>query len=230
MKCVFEIGSKSFILRPYQTSQEKELLLMSSFGNSSLDDALEVLGFEGSTEDLTENEKKAILYKYREISLGDEINVKFVCDNCKQGQDGVLMASDFVVPGIRDDADVKKLSEEFSEDRLHKYVDIPAEELDDLDIDVYDALVKRVRENQVNIDLVKSCDCVMCKTPKYFGLSSPSYIIEIMSDDDLMTLYQTYNFLNFFGRYTKSDVDGMFPFERSIFMGQIKKTREDMAT
>ena len=229
MKYTFELGSKKFVLFPYTTAQEKELLLMSSFGNHSLDDALELLGFAGDLTDLSEAEKKVLLYKYREISLGDEINVKFVCDKCKQGQDGVLMASDFVVPGIRNDDDVKKLSSEFTEENLHHYVDVPQEALDELDIDVYDALVRRVRENQVTIKLVKSCDCVMCGTPKYFDLSSPSYIIEIMSDDDLMTLYQTYNYLNFFGRYTKSDIDGMYPFERSIFMGQVNKTREDMA-
>ena len=54
------------------------------------------------------------------------------------------------------------------------------------------------------------------------------YIIEIMSDDTLMSLYKSYNFLIYFGHHTKEGVDSMYPFERSIFIGLLNKTKEDL--
>jgi hypothetical protein len=49
-----------------------------------------------------------------------------------------------------------------------------------------------------------------------------------MSEDSLMSIYQTYNDLTFFGKYTKQDIDTLYPFERTILISLLNKTREDM--
>ena len=225
MKVPFSIGEKNFEIEAYNTSQEKEILLASSFDVQEIDSIFEILNFK-TDEDLSEDEKKVILYKFREISLGDEIETKFVCDNCGQGNDGVIQANNFVVSGERNDEDIKKMFIPFNEDNMQDYID--GVDIDDLDINEYEELKNRIKLNQPNIDFIKGCDCLKCGSTKHLDIGSTKYIIEIMSEDTLMTLYQSYNFLTYFGHYSKTDVDTMYPFERSIFIGLLTKTKEDL--
>lgn len=221
----FELNGKTFEIKAYNTAQEKELLLLSSFGVDDLDKIFELLDFHDH-EDLTEDEKKVILYKFREISLGDEIDIKFTCDNCGQGNDAILEANNFAIPGKRNDHDIKKLHKVFKEEDMQDYVEF---DVDELDIEEYESLKQRIQDNQTSISFIKSAKCLKCGTQKNFNLGSPKYIIEIMSDDSLMTLYKSYNYLIFFGQYSKADIDSMYPFERSIFIGLLNKTKEDLA-
>jgi len=223
MKIPFEIGPKKFLIEPYRTYQEKDILLASSFGVTDFDRIFEILNFR-TTEDLSDDEKKAILYKHREISLGDEIDVKFKC-TCGQGGDGVLQANNFVIPAARNDLDVKKMNIPVLDSTLQMFVQ---DDVLELDIEEYNLLKKRVQDNQVSFDFIRSVKCMKCGAEKKFDLSSPEYIIEIMSDDSLMTLYKSYNFLTFFGHYSKEGIDSMYPFERSIFIGLLNKAKEDL--
>ncbi len=224
MKIPFEIGNKKFLLEPYRTHQEKDILLASSFDVKDYDRIFEIIGFKYNGY-LSDNEKKAILYKYREISIGDEVDVKFKCDNCGQGGEGVLEASNFAIPSKRNDEDVKKLDIPVHDTTLQHFVDF---DVDELDIDEFEELKDRVQDNQVTFDFIRTVKCMKCQTEKKFDLSTLDYIIEIMSDDTLMSMYKSYNFLIYFGHHTKEGVDSMYPFERSIFIGLLNKTKEDL--
>jgi hypothetical protein len=225
MNIPFELNGKIYNIKAYTTAIEKDILLLSSFDVNDLDSVLDVLGF-CDYKDLSEDEKKVILYKHREISLGDVVDVKFKCNSCGQGNDGELDAGNFAIPGKRNDKDIKKLNKEFHESNMQDYVDI---DVDELDIDEYELLKQRIIDNQTTISFIKEAKCLKCGTSNKFNLGSPEYIMEIMSDDSLMTLYKSYNFLIFFGHYSKSDIDNMYPFERSIFIGLLNKTKEDLA-
>lgn len=220
----FVLGEKEYRISAYNTSQEKEILLLASFGVYDLKKVFNILNFS-DYEGLSEDEMKVILYRHREISLGDEIDVRFKCDNCGQGNDTVLTASGFVIPGKRNDSDIKKLLKKFDEEKMQEYVDF---DVDDLDIDEYEKLRQRIIDNQMKIDFTRSANCMKCGTKKLFNIGDTKYIVDILSDDNLMSLYKAYNFLNFFGNYSKTDIDGMYPFERNIFIGLLKKTKEDM--
>lgn len=223
----FSIGDKTFTITPYCTKQEKELLLLSSFEQYDLDKALKILGFQTNYE-LTDDEKKVILYKYREISIGDEIDIRFVCDDCKFVNETKVEAKNFVIPGKRNDSDVKKFAKPFDEENMHEYVNLTKDDIENLDIDEYEALKQKIIENQVQISFVKEVNCLKCNKPKRFNLGATKYVIDVLSEDTLMTLYKAYNFLIFFGHYTKTDIDNMYPFERSIFIGLLTKTKEDL--
>lgn len=225
MKIQFPIGDRIFDINAYTTQQEKEILLLDSFGVNDIDQIFGVLGFK-TNYDLSIEEKKVILYKHREISIGDEVNIKFVCDKCKQANDSVLLASNFIKDQKRNDEDIKTFAKQFDEENMQEYVDI---NIDDLDINEYEELRQRIIDNQLIIDFTKSAHCLKCKNEKKFDMSNTKYIIEIMSDDTLMTLFKTYNYLNFFGHYSKLDIDSMYPFERSVFVGLLNKTKEDLA-
>lgn len=185
MKIPFSLNNQEYYLEPYKTSVEKDILLSSSFNVHDLDKVLDLLGFNAEYDSsiLSEDEKKVILYKYREISLGDEIEIKFTCDNCGQVNEGILPANDFAKPGKRNDPDIAKLSGEFSEDRMSEYVELSEDEIDDLDIDAYEELKQKIIDNQTTISFIKECSCLICGTKKPFDLGSPKYIVEIMSED-----------------------------------------------
>jgi hypothetical protein len=222
----YSIGSNTFKIEPYRTYQEKDILLSSSFGITDLDEILKIVNFKFPDIEITDDEKKVLLYKHREISLGDEIDIKFKCDECGQVNDGVLLANNFVSSGIRDDEHIKKINKNFSEKNMQEYVDV---DIDELDIEEYENLKQMIIDNQIKIDLSKSCKCLKCGSEKSFNIGESEYIIEIMSDDNLMSLYKSYNHLTFFGNYTKQDIDSMFPFERNIFIGLLNKTKEDLS-
>lgn len=221
----FELNNKRYNIEAYDTAKEKELLLMSSFGVDDIDEILKLLGFTELSE-LSNEEKKVILYKYREVSLGDEIDIKFTCDDCGQGNDAILEANNFVKAGKFNDSHIKKINGEFHEDNMNQYVDF---DVDDLDLDEYEELLQRIIDNQIEINFIKQAKCLKCGSEKNFDLGQTKYILEIMSDDSLMSLYKAYNFLVFFGHYSKQDIDSMYPFERSIFIGLLNKTKEDLA-
>ncbi len=225
MKIPFKLGDKTFYLNQYTTYQEKEILLLDSFDICDADAILNVLNFI-EIGALSLNEKKLLLYKFREISLGDEVNISFVCEKCKQGNDGVIEACNFIVPPKRNDSDISKIFQEVTEDNLYLYTDI---DLNELDILEYEKFKQRIIDNQSKINFVKTAKCLKCGTLKEFDLSSLKYIIEIMSDDTLMSLYKSYNNLIFFGHYSKEDIDGMYPFERNILEGLMNKSKEDLA-
>lgn len=225
----FEIGEKSFLVKPYITSQEKEILLLSSFNIDDLDRVLDILEYKSDFEiqDLSEEEKKVLLYKFREISLGDEVDIKFVCDKCKCPNENTLEANNFIVFSIRNDKDIKKINKKVTDENLQDFI-IGDTNVDELDLQDFEELKKRIQENQIQYNFIKKTKCLRCGTERSFDLSSNKYIIDIMSDDTLMSLYKTYNNMVFFGHYSKDDIDKMLPFERTILLGLLQKTKEEI--
>ena len=225
MKIPFNIGNTKFFLDQYKTHQEKDILIMLSFDIIDFDSIFKILNFKSNYE-LSDDEKKLILYKFREISVGDEVNIKFVCE-CGQVNENVLELNNFIQEAKRNDSDIKKLNKKITDDNLQDFL-VNDINTDELDIDEFEELKERIKQNQIHINFNKTSKCLKCNKLKLFDLSDTKYIMEIMSDDTLMTLYKTYNYLIFFGKYSKTDIDNMLPFERSIFAGLVNQTREDL--
>lgn len=226
MKIPFKISDQTFEIKPYTTEVEKNILLLVTMDNVSLDIALDTIGAE-NFQHLTDDQKKVLLYKYRELSIGDEVDIRFKCDKCGTPNETVIQATDFIIHPSRNDDDVKKLDVEVNDETIQEFVDI---DVDELDIDEYEEVLSRVKENQEKINFFKECKCIACSTPKIFDMSDEKYILDIMSEDNLMSLYKTYNHLIFFGNYSKIDIDSMYPFERTVFTGLLNKTKEELGT
>lgn len=221
-----EMYSKVYWLKPYTSSQEKDILIMLSFEVSEVDKYLDLLGFY-DYEDLSLEEKKVILWKIREISLGNEVNIKYTCEGCNQIVETVLNASDFLVSGTRNDTKIKKLKEEVNDETLHKFVDISQKDLDELSLDRYESLLKIVKQNQQSINFIREARCPSCGTHKSFNMGSLEYILDSLSDENLGSIYRVYSHLTYFGNYTKEDIDKMYPFERTIFIGLLHSIKNE---
>ena len=226
----FQLNSKKILIKPYTTETEKDLLIMSSFEIYDMDEILRVLGLEENLiKELTLNEKKVLLYKYREISIGDEITMKFKCSHCKQPNEGVIECKIFI-ENEEINHKYKQLDEIPNDENLHLFVNMTEEELENLDLDEYENLLKDVENSQIKYNFTKSCKCIKCKKDNIFDISNIKYILESLSEDTIMSIYRTYNDMCMFGNYNKKDIDSLYPFERTILIGLINKTREDMKT
>ena len=226
----FQLNSKKILIKPYTTETEKDLLIMSSFEIYDTDEILRVLGLEENLiKELTINEKKVLLYKYREISIGDEITMKFKCSHCKQPNEGIIDCKIFI-ENEEINHKYKQLDEIPNDENLHLFVNISKEELENLDLDEYENLLKDVENSQIKYNFTKSCKCIKCKKDNIFDISNIKYILESLSEDTIMSIYRTYNDMCMFGNYNKKDIDSLYPFERTILIGLINKTREDMKT
>jgi hypothetical protein len=222
----YTYSGKSFSLKPYITSQEKDFLLASTLGEPSLDDALRICEVHDDViSSLSKSEKIAMLWKLRELSVGDEIHLKFKCVHCNNGNENALRIDEIVEDSKITDERIVDNFNEFSEDNFQDFVNI---DLEELEIDEYEKLLEETKNTVTKFNFRKPIICQKCGKTNYYNINKPEFIIDNMSEDSLMSIYQTYNDLNYFGQYTKQDIDSLYPFERTILIGLLNKTREDL--
>ena len=226
IKVKHQYSGKLFNLVPFTTSQEKELLLLGTISEPNLDNALEICGIDTDTlATLSDDEKIAMLYKHREISVSDEVHLKFKCKFCEGGNENTLSISDTVISGNVTNPLIKDQFKRLTEDNFQDFLNV---NIDDLDIDEYEKLFAEAQNTVTKFDFRKPILCQKCGKTNHVRIDQPEFVVDNMSEDSLMSIYQTYNDLSFFGKYTKQDIDTLYPFERTILISLLNKTREDM--
>lgn len=220
-KVNFEYGNKKFKIQPFTTAQEKDILLLNNLDEENIDEALSIFGFEDDS--LTDYEKKALLYKFREISVGEVMPVSYKCTECKHPNESHISVENNIIPGNITDERIKDAFKPFSEENIQDFLNI---DIDDLDLDEYEELLKEVKNSVTKFDFIKEDKCLKCGSINYIDISNN--VVDCMSEDSLQSMYQIYNDLNFFGSYTKQDIDSLYPFERTILIALLNKTREEL--
>ena len=222
----YEYSGKKFELFPYCTSQEKDLLLLGAMESSNLDHALQICGIcDDTLSSLSDLEKTAMLYKLREISVGEDINLKFKCKHCNSGNENTLNIADIVTSSNIKNDNITDMFINLTEDTLPKFVNV---DVDELNIDEYEDLLKEVKESITKFKFVQHAVCQKCGLENPIRIDEPNFVIDNMSEDSLPSMYQTYNDMTFFGKYTKQDIDSLYPFERVILVSLLNRTREDL--
>jgi len=222
----YEYAAKQFSLKPYNTKQEKSLLLMNTIGNNNTASALEICGIKKDVVDsLTANERLAMLYKLREISVGSSINTKFTCCKCSAPNENVIDIENMVMPGNITNEHIIDALDELTDDNIQKFYKL---DIDELDIDEFEQVTKEINESTTKFSFDRPAICQQCTETNYINIKKDEFCINSLSEDTLISLYQTYSDLVFFGKYSLHDVDSMFPFERSILINILNKTREEL--
>jgi len=227
MKLKFKYSDRIVYLTPYNSKIERDILLYSSLSEElTLDGCLNILKDNIQCDfELTDTEKIIILYKLRSISIGEEIPIRFVCDNCNAVNEQDINISNLVQDSNITDSLIKDSYKELTEDNFQDFINI---DIDELDIDKYDELYERTKNEITKFNLSEFKTCHKCKNSIKIDFSSIKYVIENMSEDTLISLYQCTNDLIFFSHYTRDDVENMLPFERTIFIELLNKTRENL--
>jgi hypothetical protein len=227
MKIYFKYSNKTITIRPYNGKQEKEILLSLSLDEeSSVDSILHILkdNVDVDISTLSKLEKIVLLYKLRSISIGEDIPIKFTC-KCKMINEQVINVDSLVESSnIKNDIIIDQFTE-LNDDNFQDFISVDVSEMD---LEQYDSLYEETSKSITKFKMLQTKKCYKCNEEIVFDISNEKFIIDNLSEDSLMSLYQNTADLVFFGHYTKKDVDEMIPFERSIFTGILNKTRESL--
>ena len=230
MKIEFDALSQKIIIEPYKSWQEKELMLVSSYADieddSALDIGLDILKIPQSTiKSLTIQEKKALMYKFREVSVGETIEVKFVCKHCKIPNQATISIKNIIKKPI-------KKSESIID--LHR---LPIDENDlrtnffknanEMDYEQYEQIAYSIKDYLTYYDFNVKTNCINCKKQININLYNNKFIFDSMSYESIESLYKTYHSLIYFGHWNKLDIDNLYPFERLFFIGLLNKSIEE---
>lgn len=229
MKTSYKYGDKEIFISPYKTINERDILLyLTVDSNPKLEGAIDILKeyIHSDISDFTVNEKLLLLYKLRDISLGNEIPMRFACKSCGAPNEQIIDINNIIEDDVEPDDRIIQCYKELTDENFQDFINT---NIDELELDEYDALYEHVKNNIVNINLLQTRKCHKCKEDNIFDISDVKYTIENLSEDSLMSLYQTVNDMVFFSHYTKADIDNMIAFERSLYISLLNKTREDLA-
>ena len=241
----YSINGKKFILYPYNTEQEKNLLLMSELNSEfSLDSLFRILKDNIEVEnisDLTNKEKVYILLKLREHSVGEQINVTLTCTECKKKFESSIDIQKIKVNEQKEiiinntvykSNDIIDYSDFVTYENMHLFLktslspEVFEETLDDMSSRDQKSLKDFISENKNVIDFEATCKCTFCKASNKTSFYNHKFVISAMSEDSIINIYKTINFLVYSGHYTKSDVENMIPFERNIYLGLVTENIE----
>lgn len=224
LKIDFKYSGKKFQLAPYNTHTEKEILLLENYEIQNMDVVLELLGISKNViSELSEDEKKVLLFKFREISIGDEIPIKYKC-SC-----GFVNETSISIDNLVQDSNIQnpRLKDAFTHLTKENFQEFLNEDVNELDVLEFDELYKEAQKSVTKFNFIKSVKCLHCQKETKYNISNN--VLSHMSEDTIVSLYQAYTDLVFFGKYTKQDIDSLYPFERTILIGLLKKTREELS-
>lgn len=217
---------------------EKDVLLLKQIQDYDLkfcvDETLRMFNFEGDNDikikDLTEKEKKIILYLYRGISVGDEQKIFYTCPACDSRNEQVLVfdfndqKSEF--------EDILVLDQELTEDNVNDFCTdeylkkLGVQDFDLLDLDVYECEFERIKKQQGQISFERKLTCPQCSKTSDLDCSDEQFILDHISEESLILIYEGMTILVDSG-YSMSDVERMLPFERTILIEQMTQLIEE---
>jgi hypothetical protein len=227
LKIPYKYGNRYFKISPYTTRQEKHLLLLASLEYDKLDNALEILNVnQEDIKIMSENEKIAMLYKIREISVGDILNTKITCAHCGSIYDKDISILDIIEEPQEKNVHVIDAYKELTDENINDFLDF---DIDSLNVSDYDKWYEIVQNSIVKFKFDRETHCDHCKKINIFNMNDVNFAIDAMSEDSLVSLYQTISDLVYFSNYSKEDIENMYPYERSILINLLQQTRDKVA-
>ena len=220
----FKVRGRTIKYSPYTSRQEKDILLSCSTGvYEEIDLALKICGIQDKDiEFLTPDEKLVTLYKLREVSVGDEMPAKFTCPHCGHPSETVISITDVYKEPVKASKWIKDpgIANPKPEDCFK-------EGYGDLDYDKYLKLKSNLKDYISTFNFNPEVRCASCGKTTNLNISNIKFVLANMSEESITSLYKTYTGLVFNGRFSLADIDSMYPFERMIYIAQIKQLIEE---
>ena len=200
-------------LNQYTTHQEKNVLLKNLDKTYSASEISRMLG----AEPISEFEAFAFIFKMREISVSDILELTHSCDSCGY-QDFIHYSIPEMFFQYEDDID-----NTIPIGLYDSVDDLNDENINNMTIDEYNGIESIIYNNNLKIFNPEiSITCKKC------GITHKTSIgpLDIVSKFSISNIYEQYSDISYYSSMTKYDTDNMYPFEREIFMGLIQK-KED---
>lgn len=224
MEYQFRTRGRTIVFKPYKTSQEKDILLSCASGaDEEIELALRICEIpQKDINFLTDDEKKVLLLKLREVSVGEQLGTKFTCPHCGSPVETEITITDLY--------QAPKKTSKWIKDPGKRDVDPEScfvEGYGDLDYDKYLKLKDSIKDYISTFNFEPECRCPACGKTTNLSIDNAKYILSSMSEESITSLYKTYTSLVYNGKFSKVDIDSMYPFERLIFISQIKQLIEE---
>lgn len=209
-----DIKKKLSFLKPYTSEQEKNALIKVLDGNFTPIEICSILGGNPSND----LEAEAFIFKMREISVGDIVEVTSTCSFCKRAD--IYFIS---IPKMFFNDELKDLG---ITPGLYENIDeVPEGEIiNNKTLEEYNVIEEEILEN--NKKIFNSITETSCKCGNK-SLIKLNYK-DIISKFSIKNIFEQYLDISYYTSMTKADTDNMLPFEREIFLGliQIKEDSE----
>ncbi len=201
---------------PYTSFKEKEGLLQDDI---TLTEMFDILCPDSKVKPLNEIEAGAFLLKSREISISDTIEglIECSCGAINNFSIEIKSLFDFNINSNINEIPVG----------LFETVEEVINNSDELSLKDYNNFQDKIHENNKKILKVEVKNiCRVCKK----DITSVINPIDYISKTSVAGIYDEYFSLTFYTNMTKQDIDNMYPFERGLFLGLLKKKLESQPT
>lgn len=232
MKSIFFLNGKKFCIRPLKTKEELDILEY-LFSNSDENEDYNFIvnqilaSQEIDLNKFSELEKLLILLKIREVSFGNEINIKFKCEKCKKAVETTIFINNILESAKKQSEKIHGLVEKskLNEIKIEDFLD--EKTINEMDYDEYEEISKNLKDYLDVYNFKILFKCFYCKGENFSNLTARK-IIEFISEEDFGTLSKYIHLLVYHGHLTRSDILEMTPLERVFELNLLRETQNEI--
>ena len=223
-----KLGLKVIEVQPYDTETELnvlEYLAVDDMDESDRDDDYYetlVLDFlerltSYDVRSLSKIERILLVWKIREITIGDEVDVVYKCPGCGRVQQDSISAKDLCQYA---ESDKFISSEDFQSLSLNPadYADMDYDEFLNYQNNLSDYY--NIYNNKIPLE------CKNCKHTGINNLLTYKNCMKFLSEDSFISLTEWLNVLVYYGHHIRSDVLKMTPMQRMLEIKYFKKIKD----
>ena len=223
---ILKYSDRYIRLKPYKTKDERDIILYTS-DKYDFDEVLKMLDkYIESNIPLSEmsyTEKFNILLQLKNISVGETFSLICNCNECnKKYEEDSYFIDTIENTGIIPDFNDIVFKKEYHEN-INDYVDF---DMDELDVNDYDIIQEHIDKYRTKFNFKFKTTCPFCNNESTLELTEKT-LIENLSDDTIGNFYKVISSMVYFGNYTLTDINEMYPFERSIYLGLLDAQKKE---
>lgn len=175
---------------------------------------------------LSKIEKIILVWKIRELTLGDDINIVYKCPSCGCPCQQTISVEDLCCTGEEVDRNTfyKKLISKEELERLSEN-DFSDIDIEDLDFDLYSELISDPKKFFIVYNNKVVLNCSKCKTKSFDNLLTFKGCLKFISEDKFDKLVEWINVLVYYGNFTRQDILNMSPIQRMLEINLFKKIK-----
>lgn len=233
MKSILHLNGKTFKIESYKTEDELDCLgflyIHDDLSEEDVDSFIDEFLVKNDIDinGLTDIEKIILLLKIREISIGDEIKVKYKCLHCGRPAEAVININNMIKLAKIHNGKIKGIFEEEYADILQLEDIVSPSDMEDMDLDLYEDVKNNISKYIDTYNFIQKCPCEYCGKENQFDFNK-RLIINFISDESFDSLSRLLHILVYNGRQTRGDLMQMTPLQRILEYGLLEETKNEI--
>jgi hypothetical protein len=204
-------------IKMFTVKEEKSVLLNIDEENISISDISEIVLKNSNLTPLNELEAVALIIKASEISVQDVKDQMFECQNCNAINEIQINLESIINTNFESDIPIG----------LFAGIDDIIENADDLVLKEYNRLQDKIQENNdIILKLYKDIPCRKCKENNIVTINPLQFISRV----SIASFYDEVFQLMYYLHISPTEIESMYPFERELMLGMLKKKVETQPT